>query len=212
VALDEKKRQKKLARKTAKRKARQASVRDASFSVGSVERDIAYASDSPVHECLVPEGLFDAGIGNVLISRKMPDGRVALCVFLLDVFCLGIKDAFLLVMSNHEYAGKMVEIRSGADFRSVEPPFVRQLVESAEEYAEDLGFGPHPAYHAAKKIFGDIDPQECQASFEFGKDGRPLFISGPNDTQAKCMKIIETLTRSCGAGRFQYMIGVNQGI
>jgi hypothetical protein len=212
VALDEKKRQKKLARKTAKRKAKQASVRDAYSSSGSAERDIASALNSPVHECLVPEGLFDAGIGNVLIGRKMPDGKVALCVFLLDVFCLGIKDAFLLVMSNHEYAGKMVEIRSGADFRSVEPPFARKLVESAGEYAEDLGFGPHPKYLAAKKIFGDIDPQECQASFEFGKDGRPLFISGPNDTQAKCMKIIETLTRRCGPGGFQYMIGVNQGI
>lgn len=206
MALDERKRQKRLSRKNAKRRAKHPS-RTASASAASVS-----LTDSPVLDCLVPEGLFAAGIGNILISRRRPDGKIGLCVFLLDVFCLGIKDAFLLGMSDDEYDSKIAEIRNGADFRSVEASYVRKLIESAEAYAEDLGFSPAPNYHIAKKYLAGIDAGDCREHFEFGRDGKPLFISGPNDSQARCMKIIETLTRRCGPGGFAYMIGVNQGV
>jgi hypothetical protein len=33
---------------------------------------------------------------------------------------------------------------------------------------------------------------------EFGKDGKPLFIAGPHDGQARCRQILATLARSCG--------------
>ncbi|HMK50741.1 MAG TPA: hypothetical protein VK435_11860 [Thermodesulfovibrionales bacterium] len=211
MARDEKKRQKKLARKTAKRKAKQASAR-AVHSATDPARDAETALSSPLHECLVPGDLFNSGIGNILVSRRMPDGRVALSVFLLDVFCLGVKDVFSLVMTASEYLQKMEEIRRGAAFTSVEPAFARKLIEGAEEYARDLGFSPQPKYHSAMKMFGEVDTADCLTQFEFGKDGKPLFISGPDDTQARCMRIIETLTKRCGPGGFGYMIGVNSGI
>jgi hypothetical protein len=212
MSLDEKRRQKKLAKKTAKRKAKLSYKKDAHISESAGYQNIAPALNSPVHECIVPEGLFEVGIGNVLISRKMPDGNVAFSIFLLDVFCLGIKNAYFFIMSQSEYDDKIRRIKQDADFINFPPECIRKLVESAEAYAADLGFNPHPDYRSATKIFGDIDAGKCPMNFEFGKDGRPLFISGPNDTQAKCMKIMETLTKSRGPGGFHYMIGVNREI
>jgi hypothetical protein len=212
MSLDEKKRQKKLAKKAAKRKAKLSDRKDSHISGSAGTQDIALALNSPVHECIIPEGLFEVGIGNILISRKMPGGKVAFSIFLLDVYCLGVKNAYFFIMSQSEYDDKIKSIKQNADFESLSPECVRKLVESAEAYARALGFNPHPDYHTARNIFGDIDAEKCPMQFEFGKDGRPLFISGPNDSHAKCMKIMETLTKSCGPGKFQYMIGVNQGI
>jgi hypothetical protein len=212
VSLDEKRRQKKLAKKAAKRKSKLSDKKDTHISGSAGAQDIALALNSLVHECFVPEGLFEVGIGNILISRKMSNGNVAFSIFLLDVYCLGVKKAYFLLMSQSEYDDKIKSIKQDADFESLPPECVRKLVESAEAYAGDLGFNPHPDYSSARKIFKDIDAEKCPMQFEFGKDGRPLFISGPNDSQAKCMKIMETLTKSCGPGNFHYMIGVNQGI
>jgi hypothetical protein len=50
---------------------------------------IALAGNAPIYECLVPANLFERGIGNLIFSRSLPDGRMALATFLLDVFCLG---------------------------------------------------------------------------------------------------------------------------
>ncbi len=212
MALDEKRRQKKLAKKAARRKAKLSDKKDIQISGSAGAQNIALALNSPVHECMIPEGLFDIGIGNILISRKMPNGNVAFSIFLLDVFCLGVKNASFFIMSRYEYDDKIRRIKLDADFESLAPECVRKLVESAEAYAGELGFDPHPDYRSARKIFGDIETKKCPMQFEFGKDGRPLFISGPNDTQAKCMKIIEILTKSCGPGGFHYMIGANPGI
>jgi hypothetical protein len=50
------------------------------------------ATHAPIRESLVPANLFQQGIGNLLFNRSLPDGRLALGAFLLDVLCLGVKN------------------------------------------------------------------------------------------------------------------------
>jgi hypothetical protein len=51
-----------------------------------------------------PPNLFQLGIGTVVIVRYKSGGRVEAGVFLLDVFCLGVKNAFFNQL--HEDSGK----------------------------------------------------------------------------------------------------------
>ena len=44
-------------------------------------------------EALRSATLFDSGCGHLVVSRFKGDGRVEAGFFLLDVFCLGVKDA-----------------------------------------------------------------------------------------------------------------------
>ena len=57
----------------------------------SIDMQIALAASGTVRECLVPASLFEKGIGNLVFSRSLPDGRIGLAMFLLDVFCLGAR-------------------------------------------------------------------------------------------------------------------------
>ena len=105
MAQDARKRQQKLARKAAKRKAVVATKKSLGEMGGLVShgRQIMPNTSAPIHECLIPDSLFDMGIGNVIVSRKMPNGFIGAAFFLVDVFCLGVKDAFYDVMSPVEY-------------------------------------------------------------------------------------------------------------
>jgi len=69
---------------------------------GSMASQIVLAANAPIHECLVPANLFERGIGNLVFSRSLPGGRTALAMFLLDVFCLEVKDTFFTVVGRDE--------------------------------------------------------------------------------------------------------------
>jgi hypothetical protein len=105
MAIVERKRQRKLAHKAAKRK-RILTAKKAFHGTGnpiSPEKQVAYVAGFPIHECLVPRGLFDLGIGSVVVSRKMPNDHVGFAIFLVDVFCLGIKNCLFALIPQGEY-------------------------------------------------------------------------------------------------------------
>jgi len=211
MAIDEKRRQKKLARKAAKRK-KALAARKPAYSGGggySAERLMAQAAASPIHKCLMPAGLFDLGMGSGVISRKMPDGEIGFGVFLIDVFCLGVKDAFFSVRPQGEYESFIDQISEREGLKPVEPACAVKLIENAVAYARGLGLNPHPDYAFTKRIFGSIDSAACSQEFTFGKDGKPLYMAGPDDTEADSRRIMDILTKKLGPGGFHYMLPVD---
>lgn len=203
MVIDEKRRQKKLARKAAKRKKAMAGKRGEIFGKGNL---VSFSAAMPIHECLIPRVLYDQGIGNVVISRKMPNGNIAAAFFLVDIYCLGVKNCFFTVIPPGIYAqrvGKLVQ-EEGVEY--ADPARTVKLIEDAVAYAEELGFYPHKDYFATKSIFGSIDPTTCHEEFEFGKDGKPFYISGPNETMADSKRIVDILNEKLGPGGFDYMV------
>jgi hypothetical protein len=212
MPTNERKRQEKLVRKATQRKKRVQSVKSSagpSFSALSPAKQMPQAVEAPVYECLMPAELFEIGIGDAVFSRKLPDGDIAVSVFLLDVYCLGVKNAFFKILSEHEYRSLLRSISQHATLRSIDPACLRKLVEEAEAYAADLGFSPHPDYLVSRLIFGAVDRSACSMGFEFGKDGKPLYVSGPHDTEAKSRRIIDILTKRCGPGGFHYLVALD---
>jgi hypothetical protein len=160
---------------------------------------------APLHQSLMPEGLFDRGIGNVVVSRKM-NNTVSAGVFLLDVFCLGVKDAFFTITSHEKYQAMLERMSYQEKFIHIQAACGRKLVEETVAYAQSLGFSPHQDYGLAGEIFADIEANLCPTSFVFGRGGKPLFVAGPNDTPKRCKEILHTLTNHCGEDGFHYLI------
>jgi hypothetical protein len=205
MPTDPRKRQKKLERRNAKRQEKKHHhVKEQHAGMG---RRLAAAAEYPVLDSWITEDLWTEGLGWALLSRQLPDGSVAVAVFLVDRYCLGVKDAMAQIAGRYTYENEVArKMRSQFTSRDVSPATVRKLVEGAVAYAADLGFRPHADYHKAKPIFGTIDPAESTEAFEFGKDGKPLFIAGPHDTPQRCRQILAVLTHSRGPGGFDYAI------
>ena len=169
-------------------------------------REVASAANAPIHESLVPENLFEQGIGNLLFSRSMPDGRIAVAEFLLDLYCLGVKNAFFYIMTRDEYAQRMRSWSAAQKMRPMNSACFRKLVEGGVAYARELGFSPHADYAEASQIFGDVQSTACSTLFEYGRDGKPFYISGPHETAAQARAIVEQLARRLGPGNFDYLV------
>ncbi|MDD2710948.1 MAG: hypothetical protein PHV34_23470 [Verrucomicrobiae bacterium] len=148
-------------------------------------------------------------MGEVIIAFARPDGYFNCGVFLVDVFCLGIKNAFYTEISKQS----LLELIGNSDPDNeragmVDPACARHFIEKAAAYAQRFGFNPHPDYKKARKIFKHVPDGRCACSFAFGHEGKPLFIAGPHDSHEKCQTIIRVLTARCGKDGFHYLVGV----
>jgi hypothetical protein len=205
MPADPRKRQRKLQRLAAKRKEKKHQLAKKQ-EMGLAER-LAAATKYLVLHARISEALEDSGIGYVLLSRQLPGGSVAVGLFLVDRYCLGVKNAFGHLVSGSSYEREILrKMDTQSRWRDVAPATVRKVVEAAVAYAAELGLSPHSDYPKVKPIFGDIDPGESTESVEFGKDGKPLFVPGPYDTPERCRQIVAMLTHSRGPDGFDYLM------
>ncbi|MBT8421041.1 MAG: hypothetical protein KJO08_09295 [Gammaproteobacteria bacterium] len=206
MAITAKQRQKKLEKKNAKRVSVKKSRREVLLSKNKAS---AYAG-FPIHECLVPKGLFELGIGNVIVTRRTPDDAIAVSAFLVDVQCLGVKDALFRVMSEYEYESdlkaRLIAREPDEWLDNVDVACVKKLIDGAIGYAGDLGFTPHRDYQKAKGIFDDVDADACPVAYVYGKDGKPFYMRGPNESIARAKAIVDQLKRKCGEDNYDGII------
>lgn len=204
MAKDPRKRQKQQERKAAKRKSKQQQLVRAK-NTSAADR-LAAAVKYPVLHSWVSASLWNTGMGWACLSRESPNGAIAIATFLIDRYCLGIKDAWCDVVSRFEYEDRVRRMGRKLDMQDMPPAGVRKLVESAVAYAESLGLHPHADYDKARGIFGDIDASAYPQEFEFGKNGKPFFVAGPYDTPERCARILSTLEERLGINGFHYMM------
>lgn len=160
-------------------------------------------------EAFISRDLFDRGLNYVVVSRRKSGGRIEAGVFLLDVFCLGVKDAFLFSGSEREFDSLLVKLGEQGALDKHPASTGRKLVEGGVHYAKKLGFAPDRNYKKAARVFGGIDPSECDEVFTYGKDGKPFFIRGPYMSDIESQAIIAQLSRVCGEGNFNYIIAIS---
>jgi hypothetical protein len=89
---------------------------------------------------------------------------------------------------------------------SMTPPCARKLIEGAIAYARRLGIEPHADHKKAAHVLGGISAEDCPNSFTYGKDGKPFYVQGPNDSEAKAEQILKLLRANCGEGNYHVLI------
>ena len=145
---------------------------------------IARSAEFPIYECLINEGWGDEGLATIVVVRKLPNMRYLFATYMVDVFCLGLKNTFcnadvLYSMVNDlksRYQGRLIEI----DYEDA-----RSIVLGAIDYASSMGFEPNKDWVDSKNV---IDYERSfENKFEFGKDGEPFFIQGPDDNAEKIL-------------------------
>jgi hypothetical protein len=173
---------------------------------------LQHARDFPLYGCWIMEGWQDEGITPVVVARQQEPGRVMFGVYMVDLYCLGIKDAFTRTdFSLSRFERELPRLCSGAPEKcSVE--LAHEVIYGGLEYAAELGFAPHADYH---KQMADLllDPPDAHPRLDhvsFGKDGKPLYVSGPYDDERKSRSVINTLLRTRGEGNFNYLVGLGE--
>jgi hypothetical protein len=182
---------------------------------GSVELLGCWVSPGWSRELVVPShcqwpdgdpGRNDAtGIVAVLVARRHRHDKVGVCGYLVDVHCLGVKNAvgprILEPYQVHDFTADYFGAFDGEPV-PVQLDLAQHLVFGAVAYARALGFEPHADFARAAPYLGDW---QGPSAITFGRDGKPFYMQGPYDDS---FSIMQTLNRTVGRGNYHFMVGV----
>ena len=188
--------QKRAAKQKAKRQAKR------SLNLARTSKDptvrLQRAEKWPVVQALVGDRLWETGIAYVLIARRDSEGGLVFAVFLVDVLCLGVKDAFWRAGTSADFEDMLRKMERVETMASSTPACLAKIVKGAVEFAQSFGFPPHPDYRHASKLLDGIDPSSCSSKFSFGRAGKPFYIQGPNESFAQAAAIIQRVQKVGG--------------
>ena len=147
----------------------------------------------------------DGGVATVLVARREPAHTVSVCGYLLDVYCLGVKNTLCPRTMSEADLGRFVK-RYFAIFDSpaLSAPLdlARHLVFGAVDYARELGFEPPRDFSRAATHLG---AWTASSDIRFGKDGKPFYVSGPYDNPDK---IMPTLAERVGPENYHFLVPI----
>ncbi|MCM2374861.1 hypothetical protein [Aporhodopirellula aestuarii] len=205
MAKSEQQRQKKLARKKAKDRQKKQQIARQKQQLASLTGKMSAASNGRILHCMVGE--FDQGMGSVVLARQAPSGLAAIAIFLLDTYCLGVKDIIATCRNPSEWGEVLQGMADRQGLKAVRPGIARGLVEATAEYAESLGLSPHPDYPKAQLLWGDVEAESVAGLYEFGRNGKPCYVAGPHDDAATQSLILGKLDKNLGRGNYNFVLG-----
>jgi hypothetical protein len=204
MAQDSKKRQKAIQRKAAKRKQKQTKLKQSlPFSARALLRQ---AGTWPLREVLLSkEWDKEAALVQILIARQSTLGQIAVGVFLVDLGCLGVKNAYASLFNSYsEYQTLRQNFLSREPIVSADLNLAAKIIQEGIGYARQFGFEPHPDYREAMWVLGQANPAAYRDPIPLGgPEGKPFFVAGPYDNVDK---VIAKLTKAVGPGGFHYLM------
>ena len=142
------------------------------------------------------------GMANIVLVRSKKSGKKVVGVYLVDVYCLGLKNTFYRIdLPEDEIENLISGITGGVEHLTIEPDMAFNIIYGGIEYAEDLGFSPHKDFKVSEYLLPDVDDVPYM-DIEFGRNGRPFLMLGPNDNLGKLSSI---LNKSVGPDGYDFV-------
>lgn len=210
---DVERRRKAAERKAAKRKEKKRAIaRATAVQAPTSPRGRARAAARwPYYEAQISRGWNDTnkppGITQVIVARQSPRGEVGAGFFLVDLGCLGVKNAFTHVFeSPSEYRERLGPLaEAGGPLIAADLDLAAKVVGAGIDYARELGFAPHRDYADAARYLEGAHPELCAVEVPLGYQGKPYYASGPFDNPRK---VLAQLTRAVGPGNFEFTAAI----
>jgi hypothetical protein len=161
----------------------------------------------PILECLISQEWRETNnLCQILVARQNTSGKIGAAAFIVDLGCLGVKSAMSHRFMDSEGYDMILrsKLTSTDTLVPCSPDLALKVIQAGVAYAYNLGFKPDKDSKAAIEYLHDANPDNIDEEIPTGgKDGRPLFISGPYDNVER---IIKTLDASVGQGNYQFII------
>lgn len=175
----------KRAAKANRRKAVVAEKRKLELLNTSLPAQVLRAAQAPIQHCFLCGELFESGMATLVLARGVTSCNITLAGFLIDAWCLGVKDTFFHAIGSESFEDLLDRMEAAGPVTSVDPAYARKLLRDVAAWAASLGIAPHRDFAVLDKLFGDVDADSCDVTFQFGRDGKPTYVSGPSESSAQ---------------------------
>lgn len=145
----------------------------------------------PVEKCYVNSDWQEQGMAHAIVVRRRPDGKFALVNYLVDTFCLGVKDAFWRTRLDDFDIKEIIDSYKGRiDIEECSYATVHNIVLGAIEFAEEGGIEPCREW-AVGQYGLDEDSDDIELiEFDYGLDGQHFLNTQTRAEGARYLPIL----------------------
>ena len=155
----------------------------------------------PVGKCYTTD--WDSGEGIVIVSRNHTQGQVTYVAFLVDTYCLGVKNTIYRVCMEKDDLEQFVA-KSEVHECSYEEAHNR--IYGAIAFAEEAGISPDSSFQIARYILEEDTDDIPLIEYEYGHDGKHLLMVQSRQEAGKYLPLLE---KNLGEGNYDFIIGVS---
>lgn len=157
-----------------------------------------------IGKCYITDAIKKVGEGLVIVTRNHTGGRISMASFLVDAYCLGVKDSFFrLRMEDYEMEEMMDKI--GAEECTYYE--AHNWVYGAIAYAEEAGIKPDKSFALTQYMLEEDTDDIPLIEYDFGKDGKHMLVA---HSQLEASRYLPLLRENLGEGNYDYMIKVGE--
>ena len=163
------------------------------------------ARQLPIYKCYKSTIPGDTRQMAVVVARQHPQGTITFAAFMLDRWCLGVKNVLWQFNVDESYLDHCLSYLRKGDQKLEEISYVEahNWVYGAHDWAADAGIMPHPDFAIASYVLEADDDDVELIEYDFGNDGE-YWLMVHNNFEAS--QYIPTLTKTLGTGNFNIVI------
>ena len=171
------------------------------------------ARNLPVYECLVNGDWEDSKMVNVVVSRLHANGNITAGFFLVDLYCLGVKNTtYFFNYSPVEYK-EQIQKMMHLSIKQIPYELAHNIVFAGLAYASELGFNPHKEFTSLTRFILEEDTEDVELiEIECGRNGKPFYMQGQFDSEQMANRVMAQLVSSLGKGNFDFALDANKDI
>lgn len=136
----------------------------------------------PIGQCYIgPPDWQESGMAHIIVTRVRPSGNLVMASFLVDTFCLGVKDAgYHENMAPSDFEEYLDKYRRGMGLEEISYNEAHNIIYGAMAFAEDGGIKPSKDFYPAGYILEEDTDDIPMIEYDFGKNGKHLLIVHPD--------------------------------
>ncbi len=158
----------------------------------------------PVGKCYIaPPDWQESGMAHVIVTRVRPSGNLVMASFLVDTFCLGVKDAgYHENMTPYDFEKYLNNYKNGMGLEEISYDEAHNIIYGAMAFAEDGGIKPSKEFDPAGYILEEDTDDIPLIEYDFGKNGKHFLVVNPD---RKEMPYYHILKKKLG-DNFEYVM------
>lgn len=136
----------------------------------------------PIGKCYIaPPDWQEEGMAHVIVTRVRPSGNLVMAAFLVDTFCLGVKDVgYHENMSPSDFEGYLNNYKRGIGLEEISYNEVHNIIYGAMAFAEEGGIKPVKEFDPAGYILEEDTDDIPLIEYDFGKNGKHFLVVSPD--------------------------------
>lgn len=153
----------------------------------------------PIGKCYVSTGWQEKGLVTLVVTRNHPDGYFTFGLFLVDLYCLGVKETFYVINEQEKYHAFLKVLEEEEGIEECTYTLAHNIIYGAVAYAQELGFEPAKEFAVTQYLLEEDDNRVELIDIEFGLSGKPAIFT---IDEKNINGIIAILEKTAGPGGY----------